>query len=139
MRITYNIEPVSQARPRIVSKPFPRMYDTKEVKTYKEDLKRLSQDYMVKLGIDPLEGSLEIRVIFYRSIQKSISKKEHLRRQFWRSLPEVKPDVDNYIKSFLDGLNGVIWRDDAQITDIQAKKRYSEKPRIELEVFKIEG
>lgn len=115
------------------------MYDTKEVKTYKEDLKRLSQDYMAKLGIDPLEGSLEIRVIFYRSIQKSISKKEHLRRQFWRSLPEVKPDVDNYIKSFLDGLNGVIWRDDAQITDIQAKKRYSEKPRIELEVFKIEG
>lgn len=46
----------------------------------------------------------------------------------------MKPDTDNYIKSTLDGLNGLLWEDDAHIVKLVAEKYYSDYPRIEIEV-----
>ena len=85
----------------------------------------------------PLEGALMINVVFYRNIQKSLSKAEHERRVSGKVLPTVKPDIDNFTKAFLDALNGVVWRDDAQITDKMTRKRYSDNPHIELEVVQL--
>ncbi len=42
-----------------------------------------------------------------------------------RKFPSVKPDGDNFIKSICDSLNGILWRDDAQLVDINFQKRYS--------------
>ena len=42
--------------------------------------------------------------------------------------------MDNYIKSLLDALNGLVWDDDAKIVHLEADKFYSEQPRIEIEV-----
>ena len=36
-----------------------------------------------------------------------------------------KPDVDNFIKSTLDALNGIIWVDDSQVVEIGARKFYA--------------
>jgi Holliday junction resolvase RusA-like endonuclease len=33
-----------------------------------------------------------------------------------------KPDIDNAIKLVMDGLNGVAWADDAQVTSVSAVK-----------------
>ena len=35
-----------------------------------------------------------------------------------------KPDADNYAKLILDALNGVLWRDDAQVVRLFAEKVY---------------
>jgi Holliday junction resolvase RusA-like endonuclease len=37
-------------------------------------------------------------------------------------LKDNKPDLDNLVKFVLDSLNGVFWQDDAQITNLEAKK-----------------
>lgn len=36
-----------------------------------------------------------------------------------------KPDIDNFIKSTLDALNGIVWVDDSQVVEIGARKWYA--------------
>lgn len=71
---------------------------------------------------------------FYRAVQKSISKKKRQQRLDNVVLPTVKPDTDNYIKSTLDALTGVLWTDDNIITDIVARKRYSDEPHVFVKI-----
>lgn len=139
MRFVFNIEPVQQARPR--ARRLNRtiiLYDPAKVKKFKLEIERLAKEQMFDNNWERLEDTpIWIDVWFYRAIQKSISKKEHERRANGESLPIVKPDTDNLIKSCLDGLNGTVWKDDALITDIHAHKRYSDNPRIEVTIQDI--
>ncbi|WP_269148312.1 RusA family crossover junction endodeoxyribonuclease [Limosilactobacillus reuteri] len=64
-------------------------------------------------------------------------KKERELRLSGIHRPIVKPDTDNYIKSTLDGLNGLLWEDDNQIVKIVAEKYYSDRPRVEIEVEEV--
>ena len=64
-------------------------------------------------------------------------KKERALRLSGAHRPTVKPDTDNYIKSTLDGLNGLLWADDNQIVDLVASKFYSDRPRVEIEVEEL--
>jgi Holliday junction resolvase RusA-like endonuclease len=49
-------------------------------------------------------------------------------------LPQVKPDADNLMKT-VDSLNEVVFRDDKQITDATISKRYSDRPRLRIEIL----
>jgi crossover junction endodeoxyribonuclease RusA len=49
-------------------------------------------------------------------------------------------DVDNLAKSWLDGMNGIIWLDDRQVTDLTIRKRKvanREEERAEIEIREI--
>lgn len=131
MKLTFDIEPVAQARPRAtrMGKGI-RLYDPKKTADFKRRLKLLAKSKHV----EPLQGALSVEIWFYRAVQKSISNKEHVRRTAGHVRPIKKPDVDNYIKSTLDGLNGILWRDDAQIVDLTTHKFYSDEPRIEIQL-----
>lgn len=132
IKLILPIEPVAQARPR--ARRFGkgiRLYDPPKTATFKRKLHKLAKEsYHGK----PLDGELEVTVIFGRSVQKSISKKERKLRLLGRHRPIVKPDLDNYIKATLDALTGVLWKDDNAIVKMVAEKRYMEQPRIEIEV-----
>ena len=71
---------------------------------------------------------------FYRPVQASISNKERARRLSGAHRPIVKPDLSNYIKATEDALNGIIWTDDNLIVTETAEKKYSDHPRIVIEV-----
>lgn len=54
-------------------------------------------------GVRPLDGPAAIRIEFrYRT--------------------RVVPDLDNAIKTVLDGLNGVAWQDDKQVAHVDATR-----------------
>lgn len=130
--MTFEIEPVEQARPRATRfGNGVRLYDPKKVAKYKRNLGYLAK---IQFGHKPISKPINIEIKFYRELQKSISKKERVKRLSHAHRPIVKPDLDNYIKSTLDALNGIIWADDNLIVDLTAHKYYSDKPRIELEV-----
>lgn len=131
----FNIAPEAQARPRATRMGRGiRLYDPKKTADFKKQLHLLASAKHVV----PIQEALSVEIWFYRTVQKSISKKEHLRRTTGRVRPTVKPDTDNYIKSTLDALNGILWRDDAQIVDLTAHKFYSDNPRIEIELEEIQ-
>lgn len=131
IKLTFDFPPVAQARPRATR--FGRgirLYDLKQVHAYKAQLAESAQ---FMYHVEPLTGALGVELWFYRQVQKSISKKERALRLTGAHRPTVKPDVDNFIKSTLDGLNGLLWEDDRQIVDIIAHKYYSDHPRVEIE------
>lgn len=48
--------------------------------------------------------------------------------------PSVKPDLDNILKALYDGMNGVVWTDDAQIVTTFARKMYGRVPGVYVRV-----
>jgi Holliday junction resolvase RusA-like endonuclease len=48
-------------------------------------------------------------------------------------------DADNYAKAVLDGCNGVVFLDDAQVVRLTAQKRYAGTPGVEVRVTALEG
>lgn len=129
---TFEIEPVPQLRPRVSSRGgYVRVYDPPKVKQFKSLLRSLAVNQCTR---PPLLGPLSVSLTFYRPVQKSISQSERERRLSNESKPVVKPDTDNYIKSTLDALTGVLWHDDSQIVKIVGEKRYGDHPKITVSV-----
>ena len=133
---TFEIEPIAQLRPRASSRGgHVRLYDPPKVKQYKAVLHNLVTEQYKN---PPLTGALSVSMLFYRPVQKSLSNIERQRRLSNEHKAVVKPDVDNYIKSTLDALNGVLWDDDSQIVKLTAEKRYAEKGKIIITVTQLD-
>lgn len=49
-----------------------------------------------------------------------------------------RPDLDNVIKIACDGLNEIVWLDDAQVCWIEARKQYGPTPGLWLEIEQLD-
>lgn len=61
------------------------------------------------------QGPVQVRIFVFKPL-KSVKEDQ------WHPFIE-KPDVDNVAKAVLDGLNGVAYEDDAQVTDLHVIKQ----------------
>lgn len=117
-------DPVAQKRPRFARQG-------KFVTCYDEQA-RLKEGYRWQIRSqfreEPWGMPIALDLVFFMPIPKSLSKIK--KRQMENGLigHMVKPDLDNICKFFLDCLNGLAFKDDAQICEIRAKKIYSSKP-----------
>lgn len=89
--------------------------------------KRVKQAWLDGYGDLKAHGEVMVSMQFYYPVPKSDSKKVRKAKLDEEIAPTIKPDIDNLIKSVLDGLNGVAFGDDKQVTSITAAKLYSEK------------
>lgn len=134
-------EPVAQGRPRFTSRGgYPRAYDPAKSRDYKERIRDELKPLFLRREPFKMFGkgnpcSLSLSV--YRAIPKRFTKQEKALACQGELRPTTKPDTDNYLKGVLDALNGVIFEDDSQVTDISAKKLYSDEPRIEVTVIGV--
>lgn len=81
----------------------------------------------------PLKMVLMIYYYIAKSDKKQVKKDKlnaHIR-------PTLTPDIDNVIKAVCDGLNGLAYKDDAQIVEVVAKKYYSDNPRVEVQIREV--
>lgn len=84
-----------------------------------------------ELGAVPFakDAALAITLEFYFEKPPSVSKK--------RIHPTVLPDLDKICRSLFDGLTGILFKDDAQIVDLRARKHYGTPERCEIELREI--
>lgn len=138
-------EPQGKGRPRFVArynpaaqKSFGQAHTPEKTIVY-ENLIRT--EYSIQTGDFryPDDAMLDMKIQAFYGIPKSISKKKKALMLEGKIRPVKKPDSDNVIKAVADSLNQVAYRDDAQIVDIQCRKFYSEKPRIEVTIRQIGG
>ena len=76
---------------------------------------------------------ISVKITFKMAIPKSYSKKKR-EQALNREIFPTRADIDNYIKSILDGLNGVCWEDDRYIYSITAEKIFAEKSETIVEI-----
>lgn len=93
------------------------------------------------LPINPLEGALEVQLIFYFKRPKSHYRTGKYSSELKASAPvhhTGTKDLDNLVKFVLDALNKKAYKDDGQICSIYTHKFYTNyDPRIVIKIKKI--
>ena len=132
MRFTIPGEVIPQGRARFArTRTGVRTYDPAKSREYKTFVQWSTHELWPE---KPLDGPLSVRIVEYRAIPESWSKKRRAEALAGVIRPTGRPDMDNVIKAILDSLNGRMWRDDSQVVSLHAEKRYGEIPRAEVEI-----
>lgn len=118
--------PVPKARPRVMKFG---TFTPAKTKNYEEFIREC---WMQQSGkVLPSDTPLIVRVKAYMPIPTSISKKRH---DLLVNSPHLKRgDLDNLIKSVLDGCQQFAFGDDSCVYRLEAEKLYSDEPRMEVE------
>ena len=75
-----------------------------------------------------IETAVEIHLEFVRSYPKNLPKKEASRERRLKEALVRKPDLDNLCKAAIDGVKGIILKDDTVVTRLSAEKRFGPEP-----------
>lgn len=137
-------EPVAKGRPRIGINPGTgraQAFTPAKTRQAEGEIKYFAVQAM--RGRELFTGPVSLLVIAYRSKGmpgKPDAKMGTKARAQWDAAnegliaPVSKPDGDNYLKAAQDACNGVVWKDDAQVVDCTIRKRFSDRPRLEIRV-----
>lgn len=126
--VVFPLRPIAKQRPRL-SKG--NVYTPTQTKVFENTIKFC---YGNRHFYD--KEYIKVSILFKFEVPKSYSKKKHLEAIEGKIRP-TKADIDNYIKSVLDGLNRVAWSDDRYVAEIQASKIFSNENEIEITIENI--
>lgn len=89
-------------------------------------------------GNKPLFSTpLHVELVFYVQVPDKMSNKK---KELYLSRPyhNIRQDIDNLAKFFLDVANKVLWEDDALVVSLVCKKMHAREGRTEIIVELIE-
>ncbi len=129
LKMLIHKRPEPKARPRATKRGV--MYTPKKTKLF-EDMIRFHTEANME-GSEPMQGSLEVRLVLSFKYSASWPQK--------RKIPQphiMRPDLDNLVKSITDGMNGIAYQDDCQISKLVCEKVFGEEDFISVEVIPYE-
>ena len=88
-------------------------------------------------GMPPIDGPVELWLDINLQIPASWSKKRQRDAAAGLVAATKKPDADNVLKAVKDGMNGIVWIDDAQAVEYRISKRYSTSPCVQVSVEQL--
>jgi Holliday junction resolvase RusA-like endonuclease len=121
---------VAKARPRatragIVYTPA----HTRRYESYARLCAQLAMD-----GRPPITGPVKLTALIELPVPTSWSRKRTSAAIVGDIRPTARPDLDNYIKSGLDAINGIVIADDALVVELEARKRFGVDSKLVLTV-----
>ena len=116
------VKAIPKGRPRLSR--FGRAFTPKKTQDFEEIIRDHSRAIMNDLDVIDTMISVSVSFTFKQPNKPS------------RAYPS-KGDLDNFLKAVLDGMNGIVFFDDVQITHIEASKKYGEFDLIDIKIFWI--
>lgn len=109
-------------------------YADSATRSYEGMLRTVASDAMH--GRPLLDGPVLVKLVAVFAVPTSWSRRKRAEALDGLIRPTVKPDGDNILKC-CDALNGIVWRDDAQVVTATVRKVYGERPGLTIEVAPI--
>lgn len=99
--------------------------DNTKLKPWRQQVSMTALAEMNAQGVSMIlrPDPVNVTVTFYFDRPKSVKKS---------AAKITKPDLDKLLRGTLDGLKGIAYEDDAQVTDSAQKKRYGSPARAEI-------
>lgn len=119
--------PQGKARPRF-RRDSGHAYTPERTRAYEKALR--TEAALAMRGKKMLAGALIARIEAFFPIPQSWSKLKRTRALIGTVCHTTKPDCDNICKAALDALNGIVFRDDAQVVKATVSKHYAVKPYL---------
>ncbi len=128
--ITIPGKPIAQARPRFARRGrFVKTYSPQETEAGRTYL-----DIKSQWRLKPIDCPVVVSMVFTCPIPLSKSKKWKEGAKSGEIKHVVKSDIDNYGKFYLDCMNGLVWKDDCQVYELNLEKKYGEEPLTRITV-----
>jgi Holliday junction resolvase RusA-like endonuclease len=111
--------------------------DAKKSRPWKQEIAAVAAEHAPE---QLLAGPLMLVVYFYVARPKGHYGSGRNAMHVKPSAPEfptVRPDVTKLLRALEDACTGILWRDDAQIVDQYAFKRYDEPERVTVHVTSL--
>ncbi len=135
---TIYVEPMAKKRVRVYSRGG-KVHGVNPSKEDEEVIKRLLLE-LPNIPSQPLSRAALLGMRFYRSVPKSIRKRDRSFVVTEQYRPVKRPDLDNFIKLFKDAATGILWEDDNLIVGYLpgTGKYYTlDQPRIEIQLLTL--
>ena len=109
---------------------FVKTYTDAKTSSYEDQIRFYALQAMG--SSEPLKTALEAFIYVKLPVPQSYSKKRTEACLSGLERPCKKPDLDNVVKSFMDGMNGIVYGDDAQVVEIHTTKVYAETAGVDV-------
>lgn len=135
MIITFIIEGEPQGKGRHRTTKTGHTYTPQKTLLYENWIKTC---YLSRVGKKMLHGPIKASIEAYYTIPKSKSK--NVKAQMLKNIirPVKKPDVDNIAKAVFDSLNGIAYKDDVQVVELNMSKYYAESGFVKVMLEEME-
>ena len=116
MKIKLNIDIKPMAKQSFRTTRSGQKYLDPSVIKYRKAIRNMAIAQMRNQKAEKIEGAVNMNIVYAFRRPQSLSKKERSEIDGGKTVPKTtKPDIDNLTKAILDALNGIVWKDDAQV------------------------
>lgn len=120
---------VAQGRPRFARRgQHVTTYDAPQSVDYKSWVRNCAIQAMTKQAGEIIPRDIPLHIVLTVSIARPKSAPKR------RTLPVVKPDLDNFLKTVQDALEGIVYQADQQIVSVRAIKKYDHTDSVEVRI-----
>lgn len=135
MRICITGQPVAKGRARMTKTGV--AFTPAKTRKWEADARMVARQEMS--GQPPLVGPLCCSIVAVFPVPVSWPNWKRELADKGQLSHTGKPDGDNVAKAAKDACNGIVWLDDAQVSELAVSKRYGDTPAVIIEVRPIAG